>query len=293
MKALYNLVCEMNDTLKPLFESSTYEDIVENLDISFSQIPRKVDNLDEKEKVSAYKTIISDFLKKIREKCIYSSSEEMKNDISSIQESIVVICDLLKKIDSRISQFKKEHNMYEFIDVAKMAIKLMKENENIRNTYRYSINEILVDEYQDTSDVQEELINLIGNNNIYMVGDIKQSIYRFRNANPDIFKEKYVNYKENIGGEVIDLSQNFRSRTEVLNNVNEIFSRIMNLNIGGADYNKGHSLVFGNSIYLKFKKQNNNMKIISYTVDEKNKADPKEIEGRIIASDILEKMESG
>lgn len=292
-EALYNLVCEMNDTLKPLFESSTYEDIVENLDISFSQIPRKVDNLDEKEKVSAYKTIISDFLKKIREKCIYSSSEEMKNDISSIQESIVVICDLLKKIDSRISQFKKEHNMYEFIDVAKMAIKLMKENENIRNTYRYSINEILVDEYQDTSDVQEELINLIGNNNIYMVGDIKQSIYRFRNANPDIFKEKYVNYKENIGGEVIDLSQNFRSRTEVLNNVNEIFSRIMNLNIGGADYNKGHSLVFGNSIYLKFKKQNNNMKIISYTVDEKNKADPKEIEGRIIASDILEKMESG
>ena len=79
-----------------------------------------------------------------------------------------------------------------------MAIKLLKENENIREEVKNSFNEIMVDEYQDTSDLQEEFINLIGNNNVYVVGDIKQSIYRFRNANPNLFKNKYIDYSNGI-----------------------------------------------------------------------------------------------
>ena len=78
----------------------------------------------------------------------------------------------------------------------------------------------MVDEYQDTSDLQETLVNLISNNNVYMVGDIKQSIYRFRNANPLIFKNKYDKYSKEDGGIKIDLLKNFRSRDTVLENIN-------------------------------------------------------------------------
>jgi ATP-dependent helicase/nuclease subunit A len=86
-----------------------------------------------------------------------------------------------------------------------MSIKCLKENPNELNKLKYSLNEILLDEYQDTNDLQEEFISLISNNNVYMVGDIKQSIYRFRNANPSIFMNKYESYKDNKGGMKIDL----------------------------------------------------------------------------------------
>ena len=85
----------------------------------------------------------------------------------------------------------------------------------------------MIDEYQDTNDLQEMFISEIENNNVYMVGDIKQSIYRFRNANPNIFREKYDFYKRHVHGEKIDLLENFRSRKEVLHNINEIFNLIM------------------------------------------------------------------
>lgn len=101
----------------------------------------------------------------------------------------------------------------------------------------------MIDEYQDTNDLQEILINTISNNNVYMVGDIKQSIYRFRNANPDIFKEKYNKYSNHIGGEKIDLNKNFRSREEVLNNINLLFNKVMDESIGGADYIKSHQMI--------------------------------------------------
>ena len=107
-----------------------------------------------------------------------------------------------------------------------MAISIVKDNKEVLLELKNSFHEILVDEYQDTSDLQELFISLISNNNVYMVGDIKQSIYRFRNANPNLFKEKYVNYSNHLGGLKIDLVKNFRSREETLNNINYIFLAI-------------------------------------------------------------------
>ena len=118
----------------------------------------------------------------------------------------------------------------------------------------------MIDEYQDTNNVQEEFISLISNNNVYMVGDIKQSIYRFRNANPYIFKNKYDNYKNNNGGIKIDLNKNFRSREEVLNNINDVFRIIMDDEIGGANYKESHEMVFGNLTY------NNEGKLNQYII---------------------------
>lgn len=84
--------------------------------------------------------------------------------------------------------YKKANNVYEFNDIAIMSINILKRNPNIREELLETFNEIMIDEYQDTNDLQEEFISMISKNNVYMVGDIKQSIYRFRNANPLIFK---------------------------------------------------------------------------------------------------------
>ena len=155
-------------------------------------------------------------------------------------------------------------------------------------------NEIMVDEYQDTSDIQEEFINLIENNNVYMVGDIKQSIYRFRNANPYIFKNKYDNYKNNNGGFKIDLSKNFRSRKEVIEDINEVFSPIMDDKIGGADYINEHAMVFGNFDYINSGNNNieNNLEIYKYDYDKDTAYSKEEIEIFIIANDIKNKVKN-
>ena len=172
-----------------------------------------------------------------------------------------------------------------------MAIKVVKEKPNIKEELKYTYNEIMVDEYQDTSDLQETFLKLIENNNIYMVGDIKQSIYRFRNANPDIFKQKYEDYKNNINGYKIDLVKNFRSRKEVLNNINEIFNLIMDKEIGGADYEQTHQMVFGNNTYEE-NKEDQNYDLEIYNYEEDKNYTKEEIEAFIIAQDIKDKIKN-
>lgn len=148
----------------------------------------------------------------------------------------------------------------------------------------------MIDEYQDTNDIQEEFISYIQNNNVYTVGDIKQSIYRFRNANPYIFKKRYDNYSKNINGFKIDLNKNFRSRKEVIDDINLIFNEIMFDYIGGADYQKSHQMIYGNTEYLKHtNNESYKTEIIEYDNDgEKYKEN--ETEAFIIADDILNRL---
>ena len=167
---------------------------------------------------------------------------------------------------------------------------MLKEYPDICDELKYFYKEIMVDEYQDTNDIQEEFINLIANNNLYMVGDIKQSIYGFRNANPKIFKDKYDKYSKGDGGLKIDLLHNFRSRSEVLDNINEIFNIIMDDTIGGADYISSHQMVSGNSAYDEKENQNYNLEILNYIHSDNSQ---KEEEAFIIARDILDKINSG
>lgn len=219
------------------------------------------------------------------------SEEELKAQIYSTKEYVLAIINIILKLDDRIYKYKKEKNAFEFVDIAKMAIYLVKENKNIREELKSSYQEIMIDEYQDTNDLQEMFIKEIANDNVYMVGDIKQSIYRFRNANPDIFREKYNNYKLNIDGKKIDLLENFRSRKEVLHAINEIFNLIMIPSLGGVDYQDSHAMIYGNKAYEEKgdNKQNNNLEIIKY-LDSDNKYSNTEIEAFIIANDIKKKI---
>ena len=126
-----------------------------------------------------------------------------------MSSNILCIVSILKEFDQRLEAFKREEEVYNFTDIARMAIQVVSENKDVLVELRDSFQEILVDEYQDTSDTQEKFISLISKNNVYMVGDIKQSIYRFRNANPYIFKNKYDKYSKLDGGIKIDLLDRF------------------------------------------------------------------------------------
>ena len=184
--------------------------------------------------------------------------------------------------------------MFNFIDIARLAIKVVMDNPDVKEELTDTFQEILVDEYQDTSDLQELFISLISKNNVYMVGDIKQSIYRFRNANPYIFKNKYDNYAEGNNGMKIDLVKNFRSRREVLANINEVFNLVMDNLIGGAEYHESHQMVYGNTTYIEEGMTNYdyNFQVLEYELPEDKKYSKEEIEIFTIAKDIKDKIKS-
>lgn len=270
-----------------LMHSKTYDEIVSNLSVEIPRLPKgSTDEVKEK------KELINDVIKNIKSLCTYKNREEIMSSILSTKDYKEVIIDILKDFDEYVMAYKYENDIYEFTDIANLAIKLVKENVSVKEELKSSFKEIMIDEYQDTNDLQEILINLISNNNVYMVGDIKQSIYRFRNANPDIFKEKYNKYSNHIGGEKIDLNKNFRSREEVLNNINLLFNKVMDESIGGADYIKSHQMIFGNKSYINKGKtiQNYDFELYSYMYDKKSEYSKEEIEAFIIAKDILSKV---
>lgn len=270
-----------------LMSSKTYDEIVSNLSVEIPRLPKgSTDEVKEK------KELINDVIKNIKSLCTYKNREEIMSSILSTKDYKEVIIDILKDFDKYVMSYKYENDIYEFTDIANLAIKLVKENVIVKEELKSSFKEIMIDEYQDTNDLQEILINLISDNNVYMVGDIKQSIYRFRNANPDIFKEKYNKYSNHIGGEKIDLNKNFRSREEVLNNINLLFNKVMDESIGGADYIKSHQMIFGNKSYINKGKtiQNYDFELYSYIYDKKSEYSKEEIEAFIIAKDILSKV---
>ncbi len=217
------------------------------------------------------------------------TKKELLDNYYSTYNYVKVILNILKKLDQEIMKFKEDNNVYEFTDISLKAIELVKNNPNIREEIKNSINEIMIDEYQDNNDIEEKFISYIENNNVYCVGDVKQSIYRFRNANPYIFKTKYDTYIDEKFGFRIDLNKNFRSRNEVVNNINLIFNIIMNDEIGGAKYKEEHQMIFGNTSYNELQNEDYNMEILSYKNDNK-KFNKNEVEAFIIAQDIKKKI---
>ena len=274
---------KLYSSLSPLINASLYEEY--KMGVKMPNLPKGTISIvkDEKEKI---KKLCDD----IKDICIYKDTEEIKKSILLTKDYIKIIIYIIKELDKRIKAYKYENDLYEFVDIANISIKIIKENKEIREELTSSFNEILVDEYQDTNDLQEEFISLISNNNLYMVGDIKQSIYRFRNANPNIFKEKYNQYKNNIDGYKIDLNKNFRSREEVIDNINLIFDNIMDESLGGIDYKSEHRLILGNLDYKKIDNQNNSLEIYNYKYDKNSKISKAESEIFIIAYDILDKI---
>lgn len=274
------------NTLYPLVNAKTYEEY--NLCKTIS-LP-KTTKLDEDSK--KVKEELSKEIKSFANFIIYDDEKSAKESIYLTKPYVTAIIKVINLLDERIHNYKFSKDIYEFVDISKLAIEVVKNNEDVLNELKDFYNEIMIDEYQDTNDLQEEFISLIENNNVYMVGDIKQSIYRFRNANPLIFKNKYDLYSNNISGMKIDLLKNFRSRSEVLDNINLLFDYVMDDFLGGADYIKSHRMVFGNTSYIEEGKTEANYNLEIYNYNEDSSYTKEEIEAFIIANDIKNKIEN-
>ena len=278
----YNVLTQ---ALDKLLSSNTYNEILINSNINLPRLP-----INSSDELKEAKEKLKKEIEELKKYLLYSSEEEIIFSLNSNKNYVEAIINILLKLNEKLINFKYINNVFEFNDIALMAIKIIKENNNIKEEIKNTFKEIMLDEYQDTSDIQEELIKLISNNNVYMVGDIKQSIYRFRNANPIIFKEKYDNYSKNIGGIKIDLLKNFRSREEVLIGINNIFDNLMTNNLGGANYKESHQMKYGNDAYnKKDENQNYELEILNYLNNDK-KYSSNEYEAFLIANDIIKKI---
>lgn len=282
-----SLVKKIDDYLRPLFQGQgqNYQKLIlfntmEN--IRFTGLA---------EEGKEFKDRFKKKVEEIKHLLRFSSEEEIKNSFKLANDNIKIILDIIKKLDQKVMAYKDKYGVYEFNDISHMARKIVLTNEDVREEVKNYFNEIMVDEYQDTSNIQEEFVNLISNNNVYMVGDVKQSIYRFRNANPYIFQDKYNKYAQNNGGVKIDLLKNFRSRKETLFNINEIFNLIMDDAIGNANYLESHNMVYGNLAYdNEENSQDFNLEIYNYDSDINLEYTKEEKELFIISEDIKEKM---
>ena len=247
------------------------------------------------EEAKAAKANLKKLLDDLKSYGDYGTLGDIKNDILSTKETVFTILDIVKKYLSEVEQYKQDNNIYTFSDISRLSIKILKESESVRNELRDSFKEIMIDEYQDTNDVQDIFISMIANDNVYMVGDIKQSIYRFRGSNPNIFKEKYSNYSNNIGGYKIDLIKNFRSRFEVLDNINKVFDLIMDSSLGSAEYKETHEMVYGNTAYdtEKMNDFDYDFEVLEYMNNKKETSfDNSEVEIFAIAKDIKNKIKN-
>ena len=232
-----------------------------------------------------YKAVKDEF-DSYKDEFVFPSLNEIVEHYFGTKSNVEVIIDIVKKLDKEINAFKARYNVYSFNDIfafASQIVSLPEINKEIKNKFKY----IMIDEYQDTSDLQEKFINKIANNNVYVVGDVKQSIYRFRNANCDIFLNKFDQYGKGNGGKRIELPDNFRSRKEVVDAVNQIFSPLMNKVDTGLDYQNEHLMIHGNKSYIS-KGENYSAQILDYEIGDKYVKN--EHEARLIATDIAKKI---
>ena len=174
-------------------------------------------------------------------------------------------------------QRKREENAFEFADISHYTIEILENFPQVRQEYQERFHEVMVDEYQDTNHIQERMLELLSNgHNRFMVGDIKQSIYRFRQADPQIFNEKFHSFaQDDKEGQLILLKENFRSSSEVLDATNDVFKHLMDEEVGEISYDGMHQLVFGNTDIQA--NPENKAEVLLYDKDDSDSDDEEEL----------------
>ncbi len=203
-----------------------------------------------------------------------------------LKKTIEELYRITEMLDNEISEIKHKRNSYTFSDIEHMTYDLFASNADINKSYTDKYYEILIDEYQDTNGLQDAIFESISKQNIFMVGDLKQSIYRFRGGDPYIFKSKSISYK-NGDGTRVDLAKNFRSRSEIIDSVNNIFDAVMSDSAGDVDYSGSERLVAGkddprDNFYRS------EMHILQKFQDVETESDNEYLEAEYIAKKILE-----
>lgn len=243
--------------------------------VTFARLPsKKDDSVDpaKRELAKAIRNSVKDTLSDLSESYFKTPLELAVEQGKACREPLRILLDLVLEFDRRLLAAKQERHLIDFSDMEHYALQILLKREKVEETggtgtdhaetkyrivpsdvameYRQYFQEILIDEYQDSNLVQEYLLSAIsgeeeGRYNRFMVGDVKQSIYKFRLARPELFLEKYDTYQETGDLCRIDLAKNFRSRIQVVDAVNGVFSRIMSREIGGITYDDKAALYPG------------------------------------------------
>ena len=201
------------------------------------------------------KNLVGEYFK---DKVFISSSAELLDDLKHMYTYAVNIKKIIQLFDERFNKKKSDKNILDFSDVMHLCLKLFETNEDVLNDFKNKYEEILIDEYQDSNLIQETILNKIAKGNIFMVGDVKQSIYKFRQARPELFLEKYGTYSNYTSDKGIYpkesenkilLFKNFRSNENIINQVNFIFKNIMHEDTGEIEYDEVEYLKYGATHY--------------------------------------------
>ena len=315
-----------------LFQKTIENDVIElkrlfeNLDnwnkaysiansVDFITWPRnKVDSLEKENTKNVRDQVKKKFKAKV-DKIFVSSSEEAIQDILEMYKTLVKLKNIIFEFDEFFTKKKKDKNIVDFSDVEHYALQILvrekedgtHERTDVAKKYMNQFEEIAIDEYQDSNLVQEYILTAVSRgNNIFMVGDVKQSIYKFRQARPELFLEKYKSYSlenTNERGLKIQLFKNFRSRENILDFTNEIFENIMSESLGEIEYNEEEFLNLGAS--WEPKEIKNEIDIIDLKeqekdYDEENSKEEEiqenlediEIEAKFVAKKIKELIDS-
>ena len=323
------MLLEYADICDKLLGLNSYSDIKNALEaVSYSQMA-SLRNVSDKDRqvlikdviVKNFKDYLTNAASSLLKKYFVLTGEELEFTVKGQARLLSALLKLTREFTERFDSIKREKNILDFNDLEHMALKLLYVRDEaspdsqpvfspLADELSGSITQIMIDEYQDSSNVQEALLNALSGErfdkpNVFMVGDVKQSIYRFRNARPQLFNEKYNSFtdSENTTQRKIELDTNFRSRREVLDSVNAVFDRIMTSGFGGIEYAGKARLSCGNTsnpadsdkkteiIYLDAagtKADDNSEQAASGGSEDDEELKATELEARIIAERIKE-----
>ncbi len=254
-KTIENDICELQKLLANLDNWNKAYSIANS--IEFITWPRNKVDLIEKENAKNVRDQVKKKFKAKSDKIFVSSSEEATQDILEMHKTLIKLKNLIFEFDELFTKKKKDKNIVDFSDIEHYALQILvrekedgkHERTDVAKKYMSQFEEIAIDEYQDSNLVQEYILTSVSRgNNIFMVGDVKQSIYKFRQARPELFLEKYKTYsldEANEKGLKIQLFKNFRSRENILDFTNTIFANIMSEDLGEIEYSKEEYLNLG------------------------------------------------
>ena len=291
--------------LEELLEvSGDYQALSEKIgQVKFATLSRKSDSTvseQKKECVKAIRNDVKDAIKKINEKFFFGDFAEIVANEQYTKGALNTLYLLVEKFLCKLAEAKRDKNIIDFNDMEHYALKILLRFENgqmeptkVACDYQNYFSEIIVDEYQDSNLVQEYILEAVSGEKVsrfnrFMVGDVKQSIYRFRLARPELFMEKYENYPTRTSEcEVINLSMNFRSRREVLDTTNTVFSKLMDSSFGGITYDEAAALYYGATYYPEEGNYDSELLLVEKP-DKDEEDNAKEREARVVAHRINE-----
>ena len=274
--------------------------------VQYSRLPRTSKDTSPilQEEVKGLRDQGKKIIKEIQSAMLFQNPEQFRRDLNELHPSIEYLYELVKAFTAGYLERKADKGIVDFNDLEHYALDILNDRE-AAGEYRRKYQYIFVDEYQDSNLVQETILNFIKReDNLFLVGDVKQSIYRFRLADPSLFLEKYEAFQNSNGSPDlrIDLSTNFRSRAEIIHGVNDIFSQIMSRDFGDIEYDEKVYLYPGLECPADMKeelsepalelflidKNSNSLVLKDETEEEEEEASDIEVEARIAAARISE-----